>query len=69
MNYNDMISTKCNSSTDLAEVYDCINQKTFNITEMIPVLMKGAGVQPERKRELHLENLYCFTDLHITLSK
>ena len=49
MNYNDMISTKCNSSTSLAEVYECINQQTFNISEMIPHLSQGASAEPKCK--------------------
>ena len=49
MNWDDMISSKCNSSTSLAEVYDCINQKTFNISEMIPMLLKGVGGPSESK--------------------
>ena len=48
MFYNDMISVKCNSSTSLGEVYECINQQTFNISQMIPALAKGAS-QPEGK--------------------
>ena len=49
MDYNDMISSKCNSSTSLADVYECINQKTFNVSEMIPMLFKGAGEQTKGK--------------------
>ena len=57
MNYNDMISTKCSSSASLAEVYECINQETFNISEMIPHLSQGAS---EPKCKLLLENIATF---------
>ena len=44
MSYNDMIGSKCNSSTNLQEVYDCIYTNTFNLTEVIPTLTQGATV-------------------------
>ena len=58
MNYNDMISTKCSASASLAEVYECINQQTFNISEMIPHLSQGASAEPKCK--LLLKNISTY---------
>ena len=50
MSYNDMIGSKCNSSTTLQEVYDCIYTNTFNLSEVIPSLTKGASVSIRKTR-------------------
>ena len=44
MSYGDMISSMCNGSTTIQEVYDCINTNTYNLTEVVPSLSQGASI-------------------------